>query len=412
MNSVRSTGRELRKNGAAAPPPQRMILEETVALCTQVYKSRLRAVVLTGSLARDEGTFVTTADGVTLLGDAEFLVVFHDTSVLPAAADLHVIEGKLHERLRRRGVTADVSLSGVQGRFFRGVRPSIFGFELRTCGVVAWGDRSILELIPPFEPADIPLEDGWRLLANRLVEQLKGFDELSSDRSLVSAETHYRTVKLYLDMATSLLVFAGKYAPTYAQRADALASLAAGADSGGIPLDSFVQDVLAATRWKLRSKAPNAACSREFWQRAMEYAERLWSWELAQLTRRSAEHQASDLLETWVRRQPLKARLRGWAHVARREGMRGSIARWPRWLRSALRGSPRYLVYSVAVPMAFALRQGGGNARHRGVGSEAPAWQGRLPVASPRRGGGRFDTRDVVDLVLKNYQNFLVGTRA
>jgi hypothetical protein len=62
--------------------------------------------------------------------------------------------------------------------------------------------------------------------------------------------------------------------------------------------------------------------------------------------------------------------------------------------------------------MAFALRQGGGNRRHRGVGSEAPAWQGRLPVASPRRGGGRFDTRDVVDLVLKNYQNFLVGTRA
>ena len=397
----------------AAPPPKRMILDETVALCTQVYKNRLRALVLTGSVARDEGTFVSTAEGVTLLGDAEFFAVFHDGSIVPAAADLKVIEGKIHERLRRHGVVANVSLSGVQSRYFRGIRPSIFGFELRTCGTVAWGDRDVLLLIPPFAAADIPREDGWRLLANRLVEQLEGFDELSSGRPILSAETHYRTVKLYLDMGTSLLVFAGKYAPTYAQRADALTVLAASGDAATFPLESFAQDVLAATRWKLRSTVPNVSCSREFWQRAVEHAERLWYWELSRLTGRSADRGVAGLLDAWLSRQPLTARLRGWAYVARREGVRSSFSRWPRWLRSAMSGSPRYLVYSVAAPMVFALGQATENGHHDHLGDSAPVWQRRLPVSRAGRGTpGRFDTRDAVDMVLENYRHFLVGTRA
>ena len=78
MSASRSTVRGVRRIGMAALSPRPLILDETVALCTQVYKNRLRAIVLTGSVARDEGTFVNTAEGMTLLGDAEFFVVFHD----------------------------------------------------------------------------------------------------------------------------------------------------------------------------------------------------------------------------------------------------------------------------------------------------------------------------------------------
>ena len=413
MSASRSTVRGVRRIGMAALSPRPLILDETVALCTQVYKNRLRAIVLTGSVARDEGTFVNTAEGMTLLGDAEFFVVFHDATALPDDADLKVIEGKLHERLRRRGVVAHVSLSGVQSRYFRGVRPSIFGFELRTCGIVAWGDKDILQLIPPIAPADIPLEDGWRLLANRLVEQLEGFDELASGRPVLSSETHYRAVKLYLDMGTSLLLFAGKYAPTYAQRADALEVLTATGALSGFPLESFVRDVLAATRWKLRATTPSVSSSREFWQRAIEHAERLWYWQLAQLTGAPATHEISGLFDAWRQRQPLAARLRGWAHVARREGVRSTFARWPRWLRSAMSGSPRYFVYSVAAPMVFALRHANQSGYTGALRDGASFLDRRLPVSLPGRGEtGRVDARDAVNLVLENYRHFLVGTRA
>ena len=414
MSSIRSTVRELRRNGTAAPPPKRMILDETVALCTQVYKDRLRAIVLTGSVARDEGTFVKAAAGTTtLLGDAEFFAVFHDTSVVPPAGDLKMIEEKIQERLSQRGVVANVTLSGVQSRYFRGIRPSIFGFELRTCGVVAWGDRDVLGLIPPFAAADIPLEDGWRLLANRLVEQLEGFDELSSTSPILSAETHYRTVKLYLDMGTSLLLFAGKYAPTYAERAEALGALAASGDSPTFPLEAFARDVLAATRWKLGTAAPNASCSREFWERAAEHAEHLWDWELSRLTGRSADQSTPGLLETWLQQQPLAARLRGWAYVARRQGVRTTLARWPRWLRSAMKGSPRYLVYSVAAPIVFGLRHTDESGHNDQLDNGAPVWERRLPASWPARGvARRLDARDAVNMVLENYRHFLVGTRA
>lgn len=398
-------------NGTTAPASKSIILEETARLCAQVYKNRLRALVLTGSVARDEGTFVETADGVTLLGDAEFFAVFHDASAIPAATDLRIIEDKVRERLRRRGLVANVSISGVQRRYFRGVRPSIFGYELRTCGLVAWGDEDILRLIPPFGVTDIPLEDGWRLLANRLVEQLEGFEDLASGRPTISAETYYRTVKLYLDMGTSLLLFVGGYAPTYAQRAEALANLPAGvAEALPFPLEPFVRDVVAATRWKLATAGPDLAVSRDVWQRAIDHAERLWCWELSRLTGRTLDDGMPDLLRAWMRRQPLTARLRGWAHVARREGLRGSFARWPRWLCSAMSGSPRYLVYSVAAPMVFALRQAAGKDRPTQLGNAWPGLPDRLPEWSGGR--GRLDARQAVNDVLENYRDFLVGTRS
>src|SRR5204862_702462 len=82
------------------------------------------------------------------------------------------------------------------------------------CGQAIWGDAGALALIPDFSPSEIPLEDGWRLLCERIVEQLSVADQLLEWRPTLSAEAHYQTVKLYLDMATSFLLFSGVYAAT------------------------------------------------------------------------------------------------------------------------------------------------------------------------------------------------------
>ena len=169
-------------------------------------------------------------------------------------------------------------------------------------------------------------------------------------------------------------------------------------------LEPFVEDVVAATRWKVGTTAALPTAPRAFWERALDHAERLWRWELSRLTSLPAERPSPELLGAWIERQPLSARLRGWAHVARRQGVRGSLGRWPRWLQAAVSTSPRYLVYGMAAPLLFALH------RVDGPDVDLATMRHRLPVARGSANGA--DARQLVSDVLSNYRQFLVGTRA
>jgi hypothetical protein len=329
-----------------------VICEESARLSLQVYRDRLRAIVLTGSLARNEGTFVQDQRGCRLLGDAELLLVYHERIVPPHADDLSVIRGKIEERIHRRGVRAEVTLTAVGPNYLRRLPPSIFAYELRACGEIIAGDPAILDLIPIFTPIEIPLDDAWRLLANRLVEQLESVNELLEGRPTLSPDTHYRTVKLYLDMATSLLVFAGHYAPTYEERAQNLTKLL----EPPFPLKPFADEVAACTEWKISARDLVLDADRGFWERAIDQAEALWRWELAHLQQCDPSGARAELMDLWMRRQPLFERLRGWAHVVRQNGWHRSASRWPQWARRALKASPRYAVYATATDLLFALR--------------------------------------------------------
>src|SRR5207249_8756133 len=88
---------------------------------------------------------------------------------------------------------------------------------------------------------------------------------------------------------------------------------------------------------------------------AMGYAEMLWGWELARLQGFDRDGAPQVLMSLWMRRQPLRACLRGWAHVVRARGWHRSWRLWPRWLRQASQGSPRHLVYRAASALVFEL---------------------------------------------------------
>ena len=69
------------------PQTLRVAIDEQVAAaCASRYGNDLRAVVVTGSLARDEVTAREDQGRRRLLGDAEFLLIFHETARLPDAA--------------------------------------------------------------------------------------------------------------------------------------------------------------------------------------------------------------------------------------------------------------------------------------------------------------------------------------
>jgi hypothetical protein len=230
-------------------------------------------------------------------------------------------------------------------------------------------------------------------------------------------------VKLYLDMATSLLVFAGAYAPTYRQRADALRALAGGADRASdwpFPLDEFADRVACATRVKLGGGAgptPGADLDGQLalldWGEAVADARRLWRWELTRLG--GAEPQLDDrsLLGRWMSAQPLPARLRGWLYVARRTGWWRSLAYCPRWIRYAWRASPRYWVYASATELLFGLPALLGPAPAGPSLSRLRELTAALPVSISREAGPTAAPwqRLAADITW-NYKQFLTDTRA
>ncbi len=175
-----------------------------------------RALVLAGSAARGEETVLPAAAGARWLSDLELLVVVPDEVNRVSQCDLlDYLASQISSRLERDGVSVDVELTPVYERYFSRMRPHIFAYELLVNGKQLFGDRDYLALLPKFHPWDIPDEDAWRLLSNRIVEWLA----LQLNAGHVPLEGQfYRVAKDYLDLVTALSLLCGRYAASYEGR--------------------------------------------------------------------------------------------------------------------------------------------------------------------------------------------------
>jgi hypothetical protein len=406
-----SPGLDAENGASAGPSVGRLVCQVTAALCEQVYHDKLAAIVLTGSLARNEATVVRNGDDFLLRSDADFILVFEPRAPLPVETDIVVIQRKIADRLRGLGLRASITLAAVYPKYLRRLTPSIFAYELLACGSVVWGDRSVLSLIPRFSVGDIPREDAWHLLCNRVIEHLAGLESVTERVGPSRADSRYCTIKLFLDMATSYLLFVGHYAPTYAWRLDNLRTVTRHAAGANAPfcLPRFCADVAECTRSKLASDERHEPDQDDaLMRRGLECARRLWRWELAQLAAAPPDLDERHLIECWMRRQPILDRVRGWLYVMRRQGWLRSYQAWPHWMRLAWRTSPRYAVYMTGCPLAFSVLE-------HGASGQPPDWdilRRQLPVFSDRlRPDDPASHRLAADVAL-NYSRFLVGTRS
>jgi hypothetical protein len=416
----------IRENEAEGPGKfERILCEAVVRLCTQEYGNRLEGVILTGSLARGEGTFVPNDEGCRLLGDAEFFLVFGENATPASASELLVLRARIEKELSRLRLECHLSLAAVQPGYLRGLQPSMFAYELRACGRVLWGNPQLLSMIPAFSPGEIPREDAWRTLCNRMIEMLEAVADLETPAKKLGPALFYRTVKLCLDMAASFLLFAGKYKPSYRERAQSLRALAedsAGPEALPFDLRKFSGRVSACTEWKLSGTGSEKflqalggdEAALVFWEEAVGYARLLWHWEMQQLTRVQGQASPRELLQKWMSLQPPSACLRGWLYVLRKQGWHRSWRHWPQWVARAWKGSPRYWIYAVATELFFrlpclVLRPGQTEeieAARRKLGS----W---LPVTIEAKTGAELVLwRQRVLEVVMNYNRFLVETRS
>lgn len=393
-----------------------IICESVQAECVSFFGRQLRAVIVTGSVARGEASFVRTEGLWEVRGDAEFMVVLEKNVILPLCATLGTLRQRIEKVLHQRTVRCTVELSAVHPAYFRQLPPHIFTYELKHCGRVIWGDDRILELIPKFSVDDLSLEDAWRLLCNRLLEVLECMPEPSHEENPTPAKLSYRILKLNLDMATSLLVFVRAYAPTYRERQEILRRLAdQTAQAGKYPFElvGFADHVANCTDEKLAPPWNTHPPLDLSWRDAICTAHSLWRWELDRLVGIKEPLSDRKLFDQWMRAQPLGARIRGWAYVLRARGWYKSYREWPHWLRLCWKASPRYCVYRAACELLFQSFDPD-SARHEQA--ENACWNDLydwLPVVSrPEINGKGSSWLRFASVIVTNYQEFLIGTRA
>jgi hypothetical protein len=383
--------------------PMEVVRAVVVSTARNVFGERLRAVILTGSLARNEGTFVPTSSGFALLGDCDLLVMFREEATLASSSEMQKFENEAAAALLEAGIVATISSSAIHANYLMSLLPSIFAYELRANGSVIWGDADCLQLIPSFEAKDIPLEDAWRMLCNRMIECL---EHISPDQTVqaFTPGASQALAKLYLDMATSLLTFLGLYRPSYRERLEQLMQLDSD-QRARLPFSfqEFVDAVRKSTKWKLTSVELTPANTSTV-QAAAAFAHALFRWELQELTSEKRPLSDHQLVKAWEGRRSLRTRIRGWAAATRTSLVGGNKIAWGRWLRLAIATSPRTAVYRAGAELFFELEPSSAT-------SVEKDWSYiRSYLLFSDSTSGRWS--DVSKDIVSNYKFFLTGTTA
>lgn len=404
-----STAEDVEYSAPATQPPgfdskaaKALIVSEGARLCVAAAAQSARAIVLTGSMSRGEATLKQDGAGWCALGDATFLVVFDGPARLHAAELEREIEGTL----LTRGIRCKIAVVTSTTADLCAMKPHIYAYELRERGIVLWGDRDTLRLIPPFTDSDIPQEDGWWFLCNRMIEQLESAGEADSIHENDTA-VRYRIAKLYLAMAACYLLVIGRYAPSYRERAVRLADLARSNDGqpGPIALQRFAKFVSQCTDLKLRGEVVGEAADLPHWRDAVSDAEALWRWTLARITGLSLSLSRGDLLAALAARQSILARAKGWARAA--YVSRSALSRnWYRWGRLACSKSPRYLVYCAASELFFATPE------PNAISSRELAEIVALLPLPPARFDPQMSWHAAARVVAHNFHVFVESTRS
>lgn len=153
-------------------------------------------VVVSGSAARGEEIW----RGGQLISDIDLMVLTRRTSPRLIARIDELIQ--LH---RHRGIDGGQVPIGTLGRYL-----TLSFLEAGANGVVVRGDADLDDLVPATPAASVPVWEGVRVLANRLVEHVKHAEGLIDAERVVA--------KSYEALAEAYLVAEGRYRPSYTER--------------------------------------------------------------------------------------------------------------------------------------------------------------------------------------------------
>ncbi len=331
------------------------------------------AVLLTGSFARGEGSALLIGKRLKSLSDMEFLVL------CPPGSDLRSVQQALDNQARclanwlaSRDIECELEFNAVDGEYLRRIRPHIFGYELLTHARTVWGDESILASAPRFPASAIPRWDAWRMLNNRMLEQLQWAEVSERCDSAWLQSASYHILKCYLDLATIVLILEGRYRSKYVERAIVLAEWASVASQDGVAFAVALADLVAeCTKFKLHPDARRLPLGINLDQDPRQLSaeircamidlvcltHQVWQWAAIRFAGLARESRPGDetLREAVLRIQPLREKLHGWAKITLMPEVRKQPGFSRRVGKLLFKASPRHLIYSVASSLYFQL---------------------------------------------------------
>ncbi|HHT9120110.1 MAG TPA: hypothetical protein ACFYD3_06170 [Candidatus Hypogeohydataceae bacterium YC41] len=319
------------------------------------------AIILSGSLARGEGTAYSNNGALWLNSDFDALVVFKDRAEsshnTPATKKL---AEDIAKHLERQNIFCRVEFGIIRLDSFLKFQPAIGVYELKTMGKAIWGDESVLSLIRPFSTHDIPKWDAFEMMNNRLIELLIAFQGILNERECDVQRQEaaaYSLLKMYIDMATAILVFQGKYEPTYEARARRFKEVTHGLkDTPFYPyLPELTDMVLRCTDFKLHQRSStmdffaqkgyDLSCSNQLlseWRRLSMHVKPVWMWMANDIAGGNYTEDASVLVKLILKKETLYKWLKGWAKLClglKRENRLGEL-QYMRLLSGLALGSP------------------------------------------------------------------------
>jgi hypothetical protein len=304
------------------------------------------SLLLAGSLARDEGSFLLTPAGPQLFNDVD-LVLVTERPVPAAVASAWEREATLllapdspydGDGLSPLGLHVDLA---VLPRSRLGRLPcTLFNFDLLSARVLA--GENVLPELPPFRPSDIPAREALLLLGNRCLSLCESAGPPKAGTALWM---YYHALKAVIDAGAALLILSGRYRTPQGERLSVLESVLR-ADYPSLlarwPHLTQMVEAAAAERRRLRADTTwGEAVAR--WRQAREVILHTMRCSLVRVlgqSERSPWETLSENMQTWWT---------SFGALAEGRRLHGALARWTA-LRVARR--PRRLLTQAAVHAA------------------------------------------------------------
>lgn len=315
-------------------------------------------VLLTGSFARGEGTVIAHPQSKSRwLSDVECLVVVRGgiVSRQEIQRSMRQIERDTNSDCANAARGIKVELRAILTEGMLRLPPAIFTSELREHARLLCGDPAAIP-VPPIclNGEGISKRDAFRLLNNRIIEQIAARDEYAAGTS-DSIAAAYSLAKFWIDLGTSLSVFLGCYRAGYRSRQEPVENaLRAHQEILGPQLG---ERLLARFRHAMAQKFGEAGFPSEDlagqFSEAVEIARATWNWESGQLLGGGAA--ACDWRGIFSRLSSLETarqRMRDWARILRQPS--GLRQLGPRAMLAAARvGSLATLIYGTGCVLDF-----------------------------------------------------------
>ncbi len=196
-----------------------LIVSEMLKQITDIKK--VKALVLGGGYGRGEGGIALNESGEIPFNDYDFFVITGRISK-KVRARLNEEFHDLHEMLTEI-IGIDVDFGPVLSKQMLPKLPYyIMWYELKAGHRVVWGDKKILDVMPDYDPNQIPPEEAVKLMLNRTTGLI-----LARDEFITKDEDSYEFIlrnamKARIAIGDAFLITKNLYSSSYIERRELL----------------------------------------------------------------------------------------------------------------------------------------------------------------------------------------------